>query len=389
MRLEKPAWKWSAVGGLAALLAAGVGCRAPARIPYDLTAVPTRPKPVHPLKVAILPLEVARDPREAPDAAGLYLYNGRAYRGTRLEGLGRDPGAHLTEVLARHLARARVFAQVILVLRPEQAPEADLLLSGKVRRARGYVEAEASADASDRPEDARAVLAEVVLEDLTLRPREGPARITLDVGWSIAEDRPLDAEGQPPAPWGVLADALRVSLDDLVRVLSEADLSGGFEVREQVALALEPVKTATLSAPFAALPESPPEGWRPAHTSTAARPSGWSGAAGCDHLRLEARQSRRFSRLLGPYTPALDLWACSDRIDLRFEGRADHPARLLGRRDGRWYFGLQLGRTNWRDAPAQVARYLALEPPPQRYLFEVGPSARGAPDAPRLRLRSR
>ena len=61
-------------------------CAAPTRIPYDHASVPTRAAPAHPLRVAILPLEDARQAREAPDDDGLYLYNGVSYRGTDLAG---------------------------------------------------------------------------------------------------------------------------------------------------------------------------------------------------------------------------------------------------------------------------------------------------------------
>lgn len=362
------------------MVVAGCACRAPAQIPYDLGQVATRPAPQHALRVAILPLEDARDVAEAPDDRGLYVYNGLSYAGTRLEALGPDPHLRLTELLAQHLARARVFSQVILVLRAEQAPEADLILSGKIRRARGYVEAEAPAKASGRAADSRHVLAEVVLEDLELRAvGEGP-RLVFDAGWSIAEARTLDAEGGAPDPWAVLSEALRVALDDLTQGMLAADLSGAVQVPAQVELS-GPVATSSLAAPFFGLHEAPPEGWGLVRTSSAAAPDGWLGPAGCEGLRLEARQLQRFSRVLGPYTPAVDLWACPDSVPLRFSGRADHPARLLGRREGRWYLSLALGRTNWPQAEAQIAHYLALTPPPTRYIFEIGPGARAAPQA--------
>src|SRR5688572_32573066 len=47
-----------------------------------------------------------------------------------------------TTLFRSHLAASRAFAQVILVLDETQAPEADLILTGRVRRMRGYVEAE-------------------------------------------------------------------------------------------------------------------------------------------------------------------------------------------------------------------------------------------------------
>ncbi|MCA9553187.1 MAG: hypothetical protein KC933_24330 [Myxococcales bacterium] len=356
-------------------------CAAPTRIPYDHASVPTRAAPAHPLRVAILPLEDARQAREAPDDDGLYLYNGVSYRGTDLAGLEGDPMARVTEVLARHLAQARVFAQVILVLSREQAPEADLFLTGKVRRLRGYVEAESPPEQSARPPTERRVLSEVVLEDVELSPQDpaAPPRIRLDAGWSVLDTRAVDAEGEPPDPWAVASEALRVALDSLTEELAAADLSGRYEVKERVSLTLSPVSTASTSAPtsppFGRLTEAPPAGWRLVRTSTGARPEGWRGEARCAQAVLQAQQSLRFSRSLGPYRPEVAVWACPEDLPLSFDARADFPARLLGRARGRWYLSRAVGKTNWPDAEAEIAAYLGLEPPPRRHMFQLGAGA--------------
>lgn len=317
------------------------GCRTPAQIPYDLGSVKTSAAPAHNLVVAILPLVDARDPAEAPDAGGRYVYNGLSYRGTRLEDLGPRAMAQVTEVLAQHLAKSRVFAQVILVLNPEQAPEADLVLSGKIRRARGYVEAKAPPKASGRTPDSRKVIAEVVLQDLELRPvGGGEPRMVLDVGWSILEERTLHPETGAPDPWHLMSEAMAVSLKDLTAALRTADLSGAFVAAKTVAL--DTTATST-QAVFHGL--KAPLGWALVKTSTAVHPIGWKGAPQCHSMRFEARQSRRFSRVLGPYVPAVEVWACAESVRLKLVGRSEYPARLVGQQGGYWYFTQQLGRS--------------------------------------------
>jgi hypothetical protein len=356
---------------LAAALSGLAACAGSARIPYEHGAVPSRASPAHPLRVAIVPLADARDAREAPDEDGLYLYNGLSYRGTDLGALAGDPMAQVTEVLARHLAQARVFAQVILVLTSEQAPEADLVLTGKLRRLRGYVEAAPPGKESGRPPEERQVLAEALLEDLELRPRQGGPRIRLDVGWSVVDTRRVAPDGVEPNPWVLASEALRVALDDLTRELTAADLSGAFEVQERVQLDLPPVATAS-AAVFGRLPEAPPPGWRAVRTSTAAQPDGWRGQPGCAQVVLQAQQSLRFSRSLGPYRPEVSLWACPQALHLSFDARSDFPARLLGHAGGRWYLSRAVGKTNWPDAEAQIAQHLGLAPPPHTHIFQLG-----------------
>jgi len=359
-------------------------CRAPVHIPYDFAAVPTRPSPVHALKVAIVPFEDARDAREAPDDQGRYLYNGLSYVGTRLQALGPQPEVQVTELVARHLARSRVFAQIIMVLRPEQAPEADLIISGKILRARGYVEGQAPPKGDTRPKDSRQVLAEVVLQDIEIRkPGEAQPLGIWDAGWSIAETRELDAKGQAPDPWAVMSEAMRVALDDWTAELSRADFSGALHIAPQVSLT-PLVRGSTIAAPFFELSQAPPAGWQ-VKAGAQSAPEGWKGPAQCQALRFEARQVRRFSRVLGPYTPAVDLWACPKSEAFTFSARAEHPARLLGSQGEHWYLSLKLGRTNWKDAEVQIARFLELQPPNQRYIFEIGPGARPAPRG-RLKL---
>ena len=335
-----------------------------ARVPYDYGAVKGHTEPVHPVRVALLPLEDDRpdDERSEDDR---FVYRGREYRGTSWP-------FDVTEIVARHLAKTRVFAQVILVRDVDQARRegADLFLSGAVYRLRGYIEARSSPEGSGRSNEVRHVLAEVFFKNLRLDVPTGEAVMLSDAGWSIAEERPLGIDGSEPDPWRILAEAMQIALTRWTDAIAEADLSGGFIVKEHVQLV---AGTATVSVehPFGGLAEHSPEGWRFVETSSIARPAGWRGAARCRAAYFGLAQTMRFHRMLGPYQPRVKLWVCPDDTLLSYNGRVDFPARLLGRTAGRWYFSLALGQSNWPHAEEQIAKYLHLERAP-KYRFRVG-----------------
>jgi hypothetical protein len=351
----------------AMLTAALAACRH-AEIPYDVSGVPSAATPIHAKRVAVLPFTDARTADDGPDDAERFVYQGVEYVHTELDDLKGSPLARITELVGRHLAASRAFAQVILVREKEQAPEADLILTGRVRRMRGYVEAEPPNKKSGRPQDERLVLAEVVLADIEVHDAKDDrgALLSADVGWSMHE--PRTAKPNVPDPWAVLSEALFHAVSDLVVELQAADLSGAHIVKDKVAFS-----AATSTATFGALAEHPPEGWRFVESSTAAAPLGWTAAtAACTEARLEQRQTLRFHRVLGSYRPALTLWACPARIALSYNALEEFPARYLGERaDGSRYFVRALGESNWPGAVKEIAGHLALEPPRDRYVFEL------------------
>ena len=346
------------------------GCRA-VRIPYDYETVSTRPAPVHPIRVAILPLADLR-PAAERTRARRFVYRGREYVGTRIGALPAPPMFEVTEIVARHLARVRVFAQVVLVRDADQgwSEDADLLLRGAVYRLRGYAEARPPPEDSGRVPHERRVLAEVFLKNLTLENRHGQTVMSSDAGWAVSEARHLGPDGHEPDPWRVLADAMQVALTRWTDEVAGADLSGRFIVRGRVQLGAG-TATATPGRPFGMLSALQPEGWRFVHTSTSARPVGWRGPERCRAGHFGLAQTVRFHRVLGPYQPRVELWACPERHVFEYDGRVDFPARVLGRNGESWYFSLALGESNWPDAEAQIAAHLGLEPPPD-YLFRVG-----------------
>lgn len=360
---------------LPALLALVLAGCATAELPYEYRKVRANPAPVHPLRVAVLPLADARSLEEGPEDRERFVFQDLEYRATDLRKLGRRALDRLSEILARHLAAARVFAQVILVTEAEQAPEADLLLEAKVYRMRGYVEAVPPAESSGRPKDERYVLAEVVLRDVVLRDARSKERrvFASDAGWSVFEPRRFTAE---PDPWAVLGEALFVAVSDLAKELEAADLSGGFLVIDEVELELPVVSGEGRGRVFGDLGKSPPAGWAFTSTSTTAGPVGWKGRRACEEASITQRQTRRFSRFLGPYRPTVLLWACPLEERLAYDARVDFPAELLGESDRARYFGRALGETNWPGALAQVAAHLDLRPPARRHVFDVGPEHR-------------
>lgn len=333
-------------------------------IPYDLSKVEVAPRPVHRKTLAILPLVDGRRAKEAPDPGGRFVYRRIEYVGTPLDSLSGNPMWHLTEILGQHLARTNRFARVMLVLNPQQAPEADLFLSGRVLRARGYVEADAPKEASGRPPNERKILSEVALEDLRIVDRANRVLFDVDVGWSVASERTVTEEASLE-PWGVLADTMQVALTKLSDEIASADLSGAFVVAEAVSLA----ETATVG--FEALEGATPAGWRFVATSSATGPVGWSGEIACRHVRFEQRQTLRFHRFLGPYRPSVDVWSCPDDAALSYDARADFPAKYVGARGRRRYFVHRVGRSNWPKAEDELIRFLDVVPPPGRHVFEL------------------
>lgn len=316
-------------------------------------AAPSAKPAIHGLRVAVLPLRDAREPGEAPDERGDYVYRGRVFRGTNLDWLRPSAMDHFTRRFAESLLRTGLFHELVLVRDPRAAPKADLLLRGAVLRARGYVEADPEDDAPPW------VLSEVVVSDLELVDADsGAVRFRGATGWSIWEQRP-----EPVDPWVVLAEAMDRSVDELAVVLAKAELER-FVVLDRVAL--------ELGAGEADERPSAPPGWTAATTSTASRPRGWDGEARCGLESFEQAQTLEFHRVLGPYVPTVQLWTCPPDVRLRWSARAELPAVLLGRDPaGAWLFGSALGRSNWPDALEQVAARRAVTPPESPYVVEI------------------
>ncbi len=288
------------------------GC-AFAEIPYDLQSVRQRPAAVHPFRVAVLPLIDDRAIGDGPDNDH-FDYQGIEYEATDLGDLRGDARNRITELLANHLARAHLFAQVILVLDKSQAPEADLLLTGRIYRMRGYVESAAPDPKSGRDQDERMILSEVVLKDLALLDAKNPERalIKLDAGWSKHEARRL--AGGEPTPWTVLAETLFVALDQVAGELAMADLSGKYDVRERVGLEMAPTSS---TAVFGDLGRGPPHGWRFAETSSTALPNRLAGRGALPGGAARAATGdpvQPCARSVSPHGSALVL---SDRLALR------------------------------------------------------------------------
>ncbi|MCK6552819.1 hypothetical protein L6R52_43750 [Myxococcota bacterium] len=347
-----------------------------AELRYALSSVEARPTPKHPRRIAIVPFVDARTVDDGSDDAAGFDYQGHDFEHTRLDDLQGAPLDRVTEVVARHLAQARLFAQVILVRSIDQAPEADLVLSGRLRRLRGYVEAKPPKPESGRPANERMVLAEVLLEDLEVRDaKTGVVVASIDAGGALYEARRHATDRPPPDPWDVLGEVLFHAVSELAAELEAADLSGAVVVPARVALSLAPIEPTTV-APFGALGASPPEGWSATRTSTAARPHGWKATtAGCLSLELEQKQTLRFHRVLGSYHPSAVLWACPTTIGLVIDDHVELPAKYLGTKAGLRYFLHKVGESSWPKAEEELRSYLGVPPPERRYVFELPPLA--------------
>jgi hypothetical protein len=343
---------------IACLFLAASAC-AHAEIPYDLSRIPTPSVPVHAKKVALLPVIDARRGEDLSDGAEVFVYRGVDYAHTRLEELRGEPLHRITELLAAHLAKARVFDQVILVLDPSQAPEADLILRAEVRRIRGYVEANAPPEKSARPKNERFVLAEFFLANVELSDAAVPENIYFrsDAGWSIDEPRLYPAA--VAEPWSILGEAASHAMDDLLQELARADLSGATVIKKEVRLSTAAELTA-------------PEGWSLTQTATSA-PEGWRGRSTCTELCFQQKQTLRFNRTLGPYRPAVKLWTCPSDQRLSYNPLSEFPARFLGTHtDGTLWFIHTLGESNWPKAVEELTARLQLIPPGKKHTFEIG-----------------
>lgn len=368
------------VRAIACVLAVfGFAC-AHKEIPLNLAAIPQRKVPVHRKIVAILPLIDARSAADGNDDAAGFDYRGVEYAHTSLAEMSGEPIHHLTRLLATRLVHAGIFSQVILVLSPEQAPEADLILRAKLRRMRGYVEANPPDKKTGRPPDERFVLAEVFLEDLELSDAKKPGTIYFrsDAGWSIDEKRTVP-EHVERDPWPLLGEAFQRAITDLGKELEVADFSGRYTVQDKVALAIDAPEDAAdaegaAKSPFGALAESPPSGWALVKTSSASKVIGWrSKGEGCRQLRFQQQHTVRFSRTLGPYRPSVILWTCPKDQRLSYNTLEEFPARFLGTRaDGSAIFLRTLGESNWPNVLQEIKGHLAITPPRARHVFEVG-----------------
>lgn len=379
------------------LLLSGCG-RSLAELPYDVSRVAPADAPHHPLVVAVVRLEDARKPSEAPDSNGAFIYQGVEYRGTVLDALGLDPLREVTLAVAGHLARARVFKTVKVVARPDQATDADLYLTGALVRLRGYVEAHPPESDSGRSADERRVVAEVHLRDLALRAEpEGPVLARFDVGFSFHDVR--SARPEPPDPWAIAAEVLAPALDQLVLAARRATLDGSVGVGSTALVAVDPRPFETGGTGqddiARALSAMSPPGWAFSRTSTAAAPPGWDARPGaCSAGAWRSGQEHGFHRMLGPYIPAVEVWWCEEAVGLSFSVKDDYPAFYLGRDPaGRRWLGRQLGGSSWRGALEAFAEAAALSRPAARHLFELGPGPEdrgpGRPQSPLPRASGR
>jgi hypothetical protein len=359
-----------------------------ASLPYDVTTVKSAPAPAHDLEVALVELRDRRLATEGPGASDRFIYRGLEYRGTLVDDLGIDPMAVITEVVARHLAKARVFARVYVVDEPGRAPaDVDLFAFGDLVRLRGYVEAEPPPEDSGRDPKMRKVVAEAKIARFELRASPaGPALARFGVGWSFHDLR--SAEPRPPDPWAVAAEVLRPALDQLVVSARRARLDGRVRVDEarwgpeppRLSTRLKRAFSSTATSPAPALEALTPPGWAFEVTSSATSPADWARRGPpCAEGQWRATQEHRFLRRLGPYVPTVELWWCPPGTSLAWEAEAEFPALFIGRdAAGRRWLARQVGPSSWPGAPEAFARAVRLRPPEQRHRFRLGPGEGGA-----------
>lgn len=350
------------------------GACASAQIPYPLEDAPRATQARHAIRVAVLPFADERDSEDTRAEDGLFSYGGLDYEPTDLSELAAPPGFVMAEILARHLVRVGSFREVLLVRDPSQAPEAELLLRGRIRRARGYVEADGQREARPNQVEVRRVIAEVFISDVELVEPGANGRRLLhaDLGWSILEERPLSPER--PSPWQVLGDALFESHRQLALLLEDAVLDGSFVAPEETALAATTGQTSSAAIDLARLGAMAPAGWAFEPGSAPSGPEGWRASSTCEAGQFAALQTQRFHRVLGPYRPTVRVWLCPAELELALDHKIEFPAKYLGRApSGESVFSWRLGPSSWPRAESDLARALRVEGPSGKYTFKVGP----------------
>jgi hypothetical protein len=249
-----------------------------------------------------------------------------------------------------------------------------LILSAKVTRARGYVQKDEQTktpNPDSKTRIKRAIMSEFVLSEVKLTKTSQPKELVFesDFGWSILDEGEI--RDPKKAAWDVLGRSMRATFDQLEKAIRNADLSGGFVARKSVRFD----EFAQADNAFGAFESKVPATWLAGDSvKTATAPTGWkSDRCDCLQLRLRARQTWRFHRVLGPYQPEVVLWSCIARDVFKYDVKSEHPAEFLGQTPSRRLLFLRaLGETNWKSVREDVRRHLNVEKPKNRYLFQVG-----------------
>ena len=355
--------------------AAGGGRVGFQRSEIPLTFTDSMKAPVrHKMSVAILPILDRRPSKEGSDGAYRYSYRGKSYGFTDLRKLKRGFSSQMTSLLAKTLLRTGVFRQIILVDNVAQASGTDLILSGQIKRARGYVQQSVSQDQSaQKINPQRQVMSEFVMSDVTLRKTQTSTAVVFesDFGWSIFEKRQVADETE--AAYRVLADTMSHAFGQLSAALKESDLSGAYTVTERVSYIAEPQPEGR----FGQLARVGPKHWVVDTTvKTSTVPSGWQGQnVNCAQTTLRAQQTWRFHRVLGPYRPTVTIWRCPVSSSLDYNMRASQAAEYLGTDGtGEHFFLRALGETNWKSSREDIVKHLSISAPNDKYVFRIRPN---------------
>ena len=339
---------------------------------------PAKVVPVHGLTLAILPIKDTRQTSEGTDSAHRYTYRGKSYRFTDLRRLKRGLSDELSGHLAQVFLRQSIFRKIILVNDLSDAADAELILTAEVKRARGYIEdleiAKSNAKANiNTSTSSRQVLSEFVLENVQVR--KGNSKQLLfdsDFGWSVFETRAIAEDAVSRGAFDVLADTVGHVLNQLALALKISDLSGAVTIKKEVMM----LEVHSGGPMLDGLDKALPEGWGMTNTSSLSVPLGWRGSSStCQNARLEAAQSWKFHRAIGPYRPTLDIWACNATVGLEYLHSSSKNAEYLGKRiDGTNYFVLGRGETNWKRYRRDLRKLFGVTEPTQRHVFRIKPA---------------
>lgn len=304
-------------------------------------------------RLAVQTLEDAR-PRTQREALSSWLEEQDGYTG---EAVTRDvawpaPVARLaSDALAAHLAATGRFGAVRRIDAGE-APQAEYVLTGRLRRLRGWQAYRVEKDAPPRVLEA---LGDVFIDRIEIVERATGRLVFVGQVGALIETPPAVLD-----PYALAHAAFGRAAEELASEVSGADLARADLARK---VRLEPGEPTDL----AGLLRQPPQGWVGAAGGSAA-PFGWDGGPGCATAHLEDRTRWFFHPRLGRYHPWVDLWVCPSgyRAHIRLSGPdgARFPATFLGLDgEGRPVFVRSLGATSWPGAEDDVSRALGLSRP--------------------------
>ncbi len=321
--------------------------------------------------IAVITLEDARPARDK-EALSSWLAEHGGYTG---EAVTRDMAYRrpLTELasdaLARALADTGKFSEVKRVSRPRRAGDYDLVLTGRLRRLRGWQAYRVESDRSSRVIES---MGDVFLDEMHISDSRTGKLVFIGQTGAMLEEIPETVD-----PYAVARTAFVEALGALAEQVEKSDLNQTVSVevrmRDESRGGLDD------------LLESLPEGWSGRRMDLEV-PAGWSGEPRCRKFHFADDTRVNYHPRLGFFSPEIEMWSCradwAGEMDLGGEGVRYHATVIGSSPDGGAVLILSLGKSSWPDAIEDLARYLDLAPPEGEPVFSLPMSEAEPVDCP-------